>query len=73
MPKGPRWRTWRELGDGRTLICFGVSVMKIAELGFEDDILPPGPCRAVRNLEWISAGFGDGFFIRDALSLNRRK
>ena len=27
----------------RTLICLGVSVMKMAELGFDDDILPPGP------------------------------
>jgi hypothetical protein len=34
--------------------------MKIAEFGFDDDIFPPAPCRAVRNLEWIKAGFGDG-------------
>lgn len=55
------------------MICFAVSVMKMAELGFDDDILPPGPCSAVRNLEWISAGFGDGFFMRDALSRSSRK
>lgn len=34
-----------------TLICLGVSVMKMAELGFEEDIFPPGPCSAVKNLE----------------------
>jgi hypothetical protein len=34
-----------------TFICFGVSVIKMAEFGFDDDILPPAPCRAVRNLE----------------------
>lgn len=56
-----------------TLICFAVSVMKMAELGFEDDILPPAPCSAVRNLEWIKAGFGDGFFILWALSRMSRK
>lgn len=43
-----------------TLICLAVSVMKMAELGLEEDILPPAPCKAVRNLEWMRAGFGDG-------------
>lgn len=57
----------------RTLICLAVSVMKIAELGSDADILPPAPCKAVRNLEWMSAGFGDGNFMRWAFSRSRRK
>lgn len=56
-----------------TLICLAVSVMKMAELGFDDDILPPAPCRAVRNLEWIKEGFGEGYRMRWALSRTRRK
>lgn len=62
-----------EKPKSRTLICLAVSVMKMAELGFDDDILPPAPCRAVRNLECMSAGFGDGYRMRWVLSRRRRK
>lgn len=31
-------------------------------------ILPPAPCSAVRNFEWINAALGEGFFMRWALS-----
>jgi hypothetical protein len=36
-------------------------------------IFPPAPCNAVRNFEWINAGFGDGKRIRCELSRTRRK
>ena len=49
------------------------SDMKMALVGSLALILPPAPCSAVRNLEWMSAGFGDGWRMRCALSRRRRK
>lgn len=39
-------------------ICFGVSVKKIPEFGFEADILVPKPCNEGKNFEYKPAGFG---------------
>lgn len=41
------------------LICFGVSVKKIAEFMSLADIFVFAPCNAGKNFEWIKAGFGN--------------
>ena len=41
-----------------SLICFGVSDTKIAELATLADILPSSPCSAGKKMDSMRAGFG---------------
>jgi hypothetical protein len=52
-------------------ISSGLSVMKMAEAGVLALILVLGPCRAGKNLEWITAGLRKP--MRGATSLVMRK